>query len=106
MRRLSAYMPTPRAPKVVSRYDLVKITAEINHQRRRLGWEIKDLAWAADFGDTIDRARDNWYKAQGRHSWSVEQLGRLAAVLAAPPNWPFAEWTVDLQRAFPGTRPR
>jgi hypothetical protein len=107
LRRLRARMTQAKPPAVVSRYDKDKIAAEVEHARVRLGWEIKDLSLEAGIGATWEKARDNWYKhTRGRKTpFTVDQLGKLAVILDAPPLWPFREWSTALQKRWPGNTP-
>lgn len=100
-------MTPPKTPAIISRYDKNKIAAEVEHHRIRLGWEIKDLALQAGLGATWELARDNWYKHTGGRGtpFTMEQLGKLAAILDAPPCWPLREWSSALQRRWPGNTP-
>lgn len=87
--------PTP------GRYNILEITQRVERERVRHGIEIKDLAERAGL------TQSNWYKKAGgsapRSPFTVEELGRIADALGAPPLWPFAEWSI-LERVFPKQR--
>lgn len=88
--------------KVPGRYGIAEITQRVERERARKGYEVKEMAERSGFTQT------NWYKKAGgpkakrRSDFTVEDLGRIADALSAPPLWPFAEWTL-LEKVFPGT---
>lgn len=76
------------ARKQQARFDYEAITARIAEACERAGKPAKQVYEAA--GLTGDR----WYrKMTGRGStFTLDELGRVADALEAPPAWPFVDW--------------
>lgn len=93
MSRLGAPMAT--RPRKLGRYDKREIAARVNRERavrippgETRALDVKEMA------DRIGISADDWYKRTGKRltPFTVEELGRIADVLGAPPYWPFGDW--------------
>jgi hypothetical protein len=79
----------------------------VEYERARLGWEIKALA---DLALVAEDPTDLWYKRTGKRAtpFTVEELGRIADALGAPPMWPFGDWDMIealFGKKWPGNKP-
>jgi hypothetical protein len=84
--------PAPR----LGRHNAAEIAERVERERQRrippgeqAPLEVKDIA------ERVGLDHERWYKrARKRTPFTVEELGRVADVLGAPPLWPFLEWEV------------
>lgn len=83
----------PKQPELHPRFSWMGLAREVEFQRVRLGYTVKDMS------DLTGISIDSWYKKGGgrkgrppRTPFTVEELGRIAAVFKAPGLWPFEAW--------------
>lgn len=81
-------MSPRKKPSPEGAYDLGRVTAEIEHGRKRRGLSVKALA--ADVGI----GRKVWYKKRDmdESTFSFDDMSRIAKALDAPPGWPLLPW--------------
>jgi hypothetical protein len=86
--RFPTVTPSRKPGTVEGAYDLTRITAEIEHGRKKKGFSVK--AAAEDSG----MKRKDWYKKRNMEgsTFNLEDISRIVKVLDAPPGWPFLPW--------------
>lgn len=84
---LATVMPKP-PPVSGGRYDLRKITIEIEAVRQRLGLSKKEAA----LGSGMTESQWSQKIRMVINSFNVYELGRIADCFDAPIGWPFLDW--------------
>jgi hypothetical protein len=77
------------------RFDAREIARRVERARAKRDIPVKAIAQDV-WPHRGDEARFDWYKkANLRGSqFTIEELGRIADILDAPPGWPFLPWEV------------
>jgi hypothetical protein len=70
------------------RYDMRKITAEVEQIRHRLGFSKKEAA----LGSGMSESQWSQKIRLVINSFSIHELGRIADCFDAPLGWPFIDW--------------
>ncbi len=70
---------------VVGRYDPREIAARIDKRRRQRGLSVRAMC------ETVGLQRWDWSRKVrlDGSSFTLDEIGRIADVLEAPPGWPF-----------------